>query len=72
MAYGQSSIFRKYIEKARNRIKFSDEVTYFAFPFDLVLGFVNQTEAGINDNINIYDFNTFQRVFTGLYNIIAR
>lgn len=72
MAYGQSHVFRKFLNKTRPRLKFTDSDTYLVFPFDITLGFINNTEAGINDNINIYDFTTFQRVFTGLSNVIAK
>lgn len=42
-------------------------------PFKLIAGFISSTENGIvsNDNSYIDDYSTFQRIFTGLENILA-
>lgn len=72
MAFGQHHIFNRFQDAQINTLPFTKDNTFYVFPFELVLGFINQTEAGINDNIGIYDFNTYQRVFTGLENVIAR
>lgn len=42
--------------------------------FDLVMGYATLTENGMrgNDSSDIADYSTFQRIFTGQENIIAR
>lgn len=46
----------------------------FVFPFEITFGYSNMTDWGeqVNNNINVNDFKTFQRVFSGTENIIAR
>ena len=44
----------------------------YIFPFDLKSGYITNTELGINKNINIEDYSTFQRIFTGRENLIAK
>lgn len=43
------------------------------YPFELVMGFVTQTEAGQNgNNVDVYDYSTFEKIFTGLENVLAK
>lgn len=50
------------------------ENSFLVFPFKLVAGYITSTENGLrqNDNIDIEDYSNFQRVFTGLENMIAQ
>lgn len=54
-------------------IEITEDNSTNIYPFELTMGFVNATENGqVQDNVDINDYSSFQRVFTGLENIIAR
>lgn len=55
-------------------LKLTKENSFLVFPFKLTAGYITSTENGLrqNDNINIEDYSNFQRVFTGLENMIAQ
>lgn len=48
--------------------------SFLVFPFELVAGYITSTENGLrqNDNVDIADYSNFQRVFTGLENMLAK
>lgn len=48
--------------------------SFLIFPFNITMGYITSTENGIrqNDSVNVFDYSTFQRVFTGLENVLAQ
>lgn len=48
--------------------------SFLVFPFKLTAGYITSTENGIkqNDSVEIQDYSNFQRVFTGLENMLAQ
>lgn len=56
----------------KNNLNLTNENSFYLIPFKITLGFINQSNLGVNENLNIYDFATWQRIFTGLANLIAR
>lgn len=48
--------------------------SFLVFPFELVAGYITSTENGLrqNDSVDIADYSNFQRVFTGLENMLAK
>lgn len=65
--------FEKKILQNIPKVEITNKNIRYICPFELTLGFVSSTEAGlVNDNINVLDFSTYQRIFTGLENVIAK
>lgn len=60
--------------KSVKPLKLTKDNSFLVFPFNLVAGYITSTENGLrqNDNVNIEDYSNFQRVFTGLENMIAQ
>lgn len=56
------------------KLELTKDNSFLVFPFELVAGYITSTENGLrqNDNINIEDYSNFQRVFTGLENMLAK
>lgn len=54
--------------------KLTKDNSFLVFPFELIAGYITSTENGIrqNDNVIIEDYSNFQRVFTGLENMLAQ
>lgn len=60
------------LKKNKYVLQLNNKNSFYLFPFKPILGVVNQSQLGINEEINIYDQSTYSRVFTGLANLTAR
>lgn len=61
------------LKKRIPRKKLDKTNSFLIFPLELTLGYFIYTENGIvPNNARITDYSTFQRIFTGLENIIAQ
>ena len=54
------------------RYELNEKNSFFVFPFDLIAGYITNTDIGVNTTQTISDYSTFQRIFTGRENLIAR
>lgn len=56
------------------KLTLTKDNSFLVFPFNLIAGYITSTENGLrsNDNVEIGDYSNFQRIFTGLENMIAQ
>ena len=65
-------VFEKTINRNIDRFKLTKDNSFVIIPFDLYAGFVSNSEIGVHsENIEVKDFSTFQRIFTGRENLLA-
>lgn len=72
---GAKALRNKFFDKGSKVPKYSltKDNSVLVFPFEITLGAINSTAEGLRslDNVNVTDYSAFQRLFTGLENIIA-
>lgn len=72
---GRNGFANRFIKQQpkRKKIELNKDNAYQICPFNIIGGFITSTENGIvsNDNSFIEDYSTFQRVFTGLENLLV-
>lgn len=72
---GRNGFVNRFIKQQpkRKKIELNKDNAYQICPFNIIGGFITSTENGIvsNDNSFIEDYSTFQRVFTGLENLLV-
>lgn len=56
-----------------NKVKLTKENSFTIVPFNVIAGYITSTENGLraNNSTAVADYSTFQRVFTGLQNLMA-
>lgn len=68
-----NKFYNKILKDDFKKIEPTQEHMISIFPFELTMGYVNSTETGLSgNNINISDYSTFSRIFTGLENTLAK
>lgn len=72
---GRNAFVNRFIanQPKHKRVELTKKNSFQILPFKLIAGFITSTANGIvsNDTSYIADYSTFQRVFTGLENMLA-
>lgn len=65
---------KRLLSNGPKKLTLTKDNSFLVFPFELVAGYITSTENGLrqNDSVDIADYSNFQRVFTGLENMLAK